>query len=43
MATPVTEAVRKNPDASGLAVIISNDYNTTPGLENLTGTVKDGE
>jgi len=43
MATSVAEAVRKNRDASGLAVIISNDYGTTPGLENLIGTVKDGE
>jgi len=37
MATSVAEAVRKNRDASGLAVIISNDYGTTPGLENLIG------
>ena len=43
MDAPVAEAVRKKPAACGLAVIISNDYKTTPGLQHLSGTVKDGE
>ena len=41
--SPVAEAIRTNPSASGLAVIISNDYGTTPGLQVLSGTTEDGK
>ena len=41
--SPVVETIRTNPSASGLAVIISNDYGTTPGLQVLSGTTEDGK
>ena len=42
-ASPVAEAIRTNPSASGLAIIISNAYGTTPGLQVLNGTTEDGK
>ena len=42
-ASPVVEAITTNPSASGLVVIISNAYGTTPGLQVLNGTTEDGK
>ena len=39
----LTEVIRSNPRANGVAIIISNDYATTPGLDTLKGTHKDAE
>ena len=41
----ITGVIRKNPHASGFAIIISNDYANTPdpGLETLKGTHKDSQ
>ena len=39
----LTEVIRSNPRANGVAIIVSNDYATTPGLDTLKGTHKDAE
>ena len=41
--SPFAEAIRNKPKASGLAVIVSNAYGTTPGLQVLNGTTEDGK
>ena len=42
-ARSVGEVIRNNPQASGFAIIISNDYASYPKLETLRGTAKDAE
>ena len=42
-ARSVGEVIRKNPQASGFAIIVSNDYASYPKLETLRGTAKDAE
>ena len=39
----IAQKIKGRPGASGFAVIISNDYSSTPGLETLTGTRKDAQ
>lgn len=39
----ISELVRQNPSKRGLAIIITNDYSTSPFLSRLNGTNKDGK
>ena len=39
----IAQKIKGRPGASGFAVIISNDYSSTPRLETLTGTRKDAQ
>ena len=39
----VGEVIRNNSQASGFAIIISNDYASYPKLETLNGTAKDAQ
>jgi len=39
----IQETIRREPEANGLAIIISNDYSSCCRLDPLTGARKDGE